>query len=350
MSRNTGAHRPMIRTKTALVVGPGAAGEIDLPDAREMLGRTVQALDFRRLGSDLETDDMKTLAARIEAYAIETKVKHHELMEAAEKVRTAARIADSIDLVLEQLAHDPHASSVIKLAIATFTLQAESRCSLQAEPMVEGDLPLRGSENWLFQVGRIITNGVPRDEAARCLENLVIVSFNRDRSLEHFLPHMIGMAFGMTLVEARELVSERLNITHPLGVAGHLPWATGKGGVEWGETEPSDLKQLVASIDSASERKEHKEYLAGLRQTIAASPRIVFLGFDFHPQDVEFLFDQPLERQPDVLGTACAMSEAMEDAITRMLQDRAALRPDRLGLLDMRCFELLREFNLFLES
>ena len=341
----------MIRTKTTLVIGSGAGEELDLPGSADLLSRILQALDFARLGSDLQTDDMSSFAKLIEAHAKKTKVDPMDMMAAAERIRTSGRIADTFECVMEQHAHDPHALAVAKLAIAQFTLLAEARSPLQRKVENDGDLPMRGTENWLYQFGKLVTAGVPRDQAGKCLDNLAIVNFSRDRSLEHFLPFMMATAFSMNLKEARALVGEKLNIAHPLGSVGRLPWEPDElPAAEWGDLTTDVVHSVVPVLDTASGRMKHKDYVTGLRKAVSGSRRLVFLGFSWHPREMDFLFDGPLDKQPDVLASAYGMPEPVKLAATRMMQDRAGMRADKLGLVDMRNFELLREFSLFLQS
>jgi hypothetical protein len=341
----------MIRTKTTLVIGSGAGEELDLPGSADLLGRILQALDFARLGSELQTNDMALLAKLIEAHAKKIKTDPMDMMAAAERVRTSARIADSFESVLEQHAHDKQALAVAKLAIAQFTLLGEARSPLKRKAESDGELPMRGTENWLYQFGRLVTSGVPNGKIETCLDNLAIVNFSRDRSLQHFLPFMMTTAFGMSLKESRQLVGEKLNIAHPLGSVGRLPWEPDElPSAEWGEYDVEVMQAVIPAIDAASERMKHKEYVTGLRKAVAGSRRLVFLGFSWHPREMEFLFDGPLEKQPDVLASAYGMPEPVRLAATRMMQDRAGMRADKLGLVEMRSFELLREFSLFLQS
>lgn len=323
-----------------------------MPDGREMLGKIAQGFDFTRLGTELQTRDMQMLASHFDKFSRRIGATQENLMEAGLKIRTSARVGTSIDNILEQHSHDPLVMAAGKLAIIYYTLQGEARSPLQIEPRDQGDLPLRGMENWLFQLGRLITAGVPRNKAEQCFDNLAIICFNYDRSIQHYLPFVVAMAFGMDLAEARQLVGAKLNIVHPYGNAGRLPWQPGESpDVEWGNEEPWNLQNLVKEIQTASERMRNRTFVTGLHSALAGSKKIVFLGFGFDPQNVDFLFDYSLSHDPDVIAAITGMNEPSKAAIFRMLKRRTGIEEDDLiSVLDMRCFQLMRDYALFLES
>ncbi len=342
----------MIRTKTTLVVGSGASAEIEIPESRELLNKIAQGFDFARLGSELQTRDMQMLAKHFDKFARRVGATPEKLMEAGGTIRASARVGNSIDSILEQHNSDPLVMAAGKLAIIFYTLQAEARSPLLLEPRVAGDLPMRGTENWLFQLGRLITSGVPRNKVEKCFDNLAIINFNYDRSIQHYLPFVVAMAFGMTLNEARELVGAKLNIVHPYGNAGRLPWEPGEApDVDWGNEEPWNLQNLVKEVKTASEALRNRQWVTGLHGALAGSKKIVFLGYDFDPQTIDFLFDYSLSHDPDVIAAVQGMNNPTQTAAFRMLKRRTGIEDDTLiSILDTRCFQFMRDYALFLES
>lgn len=342
----------MIRSKTTLVIGPGAGLEIELPDKRELLTKMAAGFDFARLGSELQTRDMVLLARHYEKVARRIGTTEEKLRDGGQRIRTSARVGYSVDAVLEQHCDDPSVMAAGKLALIYYVLQAEARSPLMLEPRDPGDLPLRGSENWLFQLGRLVTSGVPRNQAEKAFENLSIINFNYDRSVQHYLPWVVSMAFGMTLGEARQLVGAKLNITHPFGNIGRLPWEPGeRPDVEWGNEDPWNLQNLIKEVQTGSERMRNRQYVTGVQSALAGSKKIVFLGFDFDPQTIDFLFDYTYSHDPDVIAAVQGMNEPSLRAISRLLRRRTGIEDESLiSVLDMRCFQFMRDYALFLES
>ncbi len=342
----------MIRTKTTLVIGAGAGYELEMPDGRELLNKVAQGFDFSRLGSDLQTRDMVVLDKHFDKFSRRVGATREKLHEAGGTIRTSARIASSVDAILEQHSTDPLVQAAGKLALVYYTLQAEARSPLALEPRDPGDLPLRGNENWLFQLGRLIVDGVPRSEAEKCFDNLSIISFNYDRSIQHYLPWIVHMAFGMTLNEARQLVSAKLNITQPFGNVGRLPWQQGESpDVEWGNEEPWNIHNLVKEIRTASEVKRNHQLTQFLVGELAGGKRIVFLGFGFESAATSLLFDYSLSHDPDVLVTLLGGNAASKAAIHRLLKRQTGIEDDELiTILEMRAYQMLRDYALLLEN
>ncbi len=323
-----------------------------MPDGREMLGKIAQGMDFARLGSDLQTRDIQILAKHYAKSAARLGAKEGDLRKAGAAIRTSARIAHSIDAILEQHGHDPLVQAAGKLAIVHYTLQAEALSPLAREPRTSAELPLRGEENWLFQLGRLVTAGVPRAKADQCFDKLSIINFNYDRAIQHYLPFIVAMAFGMALDEARQLVDEKLNVVHAYGNAGRLPWQAGDGpDAEWGAEEPAAINAIAQSLATFSERQENRLFFNQMQSIMGSAKRLAFLGFGFDPQNVELLLANDLNQEPDVFVATIGMSEPSKAAVRRMLRRRAGIEDDTLvSVLEMRAFQFMRDYTLFLES
>ncbi|SMC47840.1 hypothetical protein [Novosphingobium sp. B1] len=175
----------MLRTRTTLVVGAGASAELQFPSNAELLARIIQGFDFKRAGSESSTRDGQLLLRNVYKLAERLNKPVEEVAAATERLRNACRLGRSIDTVLEQYDHDPLVLACGKLAIAYFIGQAESRSSLKDAPRVEGELPLQGkvAEYWIYQLGQLITSGVPRSRIGNALEQITIINFNYDRSV-----------------------------------------------------------------------------------------------------------------------------------------------------------------------
>jgi hypothetical protein len=239
-----------------------------------------------------------------------------------------------------------------KLAIVYYTLQAESKSTLAAEPRAAGELPLRGTENWLYQLGQLIVKGVPRAKAEECFEKLSIVCFNYDRAIEHYLPWVVQRAFGMTYEESCELVAGRLRIVHPYGVAGRLPWqGDEENGATWGQDDPENIVQLSKRIFTASQRAASRQFQSYLRAEMSRGKRLGFLGFGFDPMNVAMLFDELEHDNPDMLISLVDIGEVERKAILRLIYRLTGITDESLITLEnMKAFELLRDYGRFLES
>ena len=344
----------MLRTRTTLIVGAGASAELQFPTNAELLARIIQGYDFKRTNSETSTRDGQLLLRNIYKLAEKLNKKVEDVAAAAERLRNACRLGRSIDTVLEQYDHDPLVVACGKLAITFFMGQAESRSNLKDIPRVEGELPLQGkiAEYWIYQLGQLITSGVPRSKIGQTLEQLTIINFNYDRSVEHFLPYALVMAYGIELKEAQQVVAEKLDIVHPHGSVGRLPWQKGEAPqAEWGVEQPWNIHAIAAQLKSLNERSADRNALRDIRLSVASAKRLVFLGFGFQPQNVDLLFENTLSHNPEVLISTYGMSSGNAATVAQMIRRLAGLESaEQLMISPGKAWEVLRDYSLLLES
>ena len=342
----------MIRTDTTLIIGAGANREIEMPDGPDLLAKIAGGFEFDRLNSEVKSRDLVALAQLFEEIAPDLGLTYDELCAGGNAIREATLVSTNIDAILEQYGHDKAVLAAGKIAIIYYTLQAESKSTLAAEPRIPGELPLRGTENWLFQLGQLIVKGVPRAKAEECFEKLSIVCFNYDRAIEHYLPWVCERAFGMSYEEACELVAGRLRIVHPYGVAGRLPWqGEDETSVQWGTENPDNIVSLAKRIFTASQRAGSRQFQSYLRAEMSRGKRLAFLGFGFDPMNVAMLFDELEHDNPDMLISLQNIGETQQKAILRLIYRLTGITDDGLITLEnMKAFELLRDYGRFLES
>lgn len=344
----------MLRTRTTLIVGAGASAELQFPTNAELLARIIQGYDFKRTNSETSTRDGQLLLRNIYKLAEKLNKKVEDVAAAAERLRNACRLGRSIDTVLEQYDHDPLVVACGKLAVTFFMGQAESRSNLKDIPRVEGELPLQGkiAEYWIYQLGQLITSGVPRSKIGQTLEQLTIINFNYDRSVEHFLPYALVMAYGIELKEAQQVIAEKLDIVHPHGSVGRLPWQKGEAPqAEWGVEQPWNIHAIAAQLKSLNERSADRNALRDIRLSVASAKRLVFLGFGFQPQNVDLLFENTLSHNPEVLISTYGMSSGNAATVAQMIRRLAGLESaDQLMISPGKAWEVLRDYSLLLES
>ncbi|MFU7528160.1 hypothetical protein [Qipengyuania sp. ASV99] len=342
----------MIRTDTTLIIGAGANREIEMPDGPDLLSKIAGGFEFERLDSEVKSRDLVNFSILFQRVGDQLDLTYDELVAGAMAIRDATLVSTSIDAILEQYGHDRAVLAAGKLAIVYYTLQAESKSTMAIEPRGAGELPLRGTDNWLFQLGQLIVKGVPRAKAEECFEKLSIVCFNYDRAIEHYLPWVVQRAFGMTYDEACELVAGRLRIVHPYGVAGRLSWqGDEEHGANWGDTDLDNIVALSKRIYTASQRSASRQFQSYLRAEMSRGRRLGFLGFGFDPMNVAMLFDELEHENPDMLISLVDISATQQKAILRLIYRLTGIEDeDRITLENMKAFELLRDYGRFLES
>lgn len=342
----------MIRSKTTFILGPGAAAELHMPGPAETLERIAQALDFSRATATQMTRDTAAILRHVPKLAERMSRREDQLFPAAQRIHQAAKIGRTIEAVIEQIDDDPLVAAFGKLALAVFTLQSENRSSLRATPQGNAALPLQTGDYWLIELGRLITAGMPRSQLARALQDITIVSFTYDRAVEHFMPYAIATAYGMTLQEAQRTVSANLGLFRPTGSVGRLPWQELQTpDVDWGNEAPWNMAALANELRMPGEATKDRAGLSRMRSAVAASQRLVFLGFDYSPQSLDLLIEGSLSHNPELVFSTYGLSPANREAAIRMLKRKTGVeRDDKVVALEGRCLDVLRDSMLLLES
>lgn len=344
----------MLRTKTTMIIGAGASAELHLPGGQELLSRIIQGYDFSRLGTEAQTRDGQVLLGLLTKMGERTGKQPAQMVEAAERIRVAARLGSSIDTIIEQYDHDKLVGECGKLAIAYYIGQAEARSNLKDQGRLPGELPLQGkvAEYWLFHLGQLVTSGVPKSKIEQTLDDLTIICFNYDRAIEHFLPHALVMAYGLQLTDAQRIVAARLRIIHPYGTVGRLPWQNGEAAqAEWGADTPWNIHAIAQGIRTASECMRDQPMLRTIRGALAGGKRLVFMGFGFAAQNMDILFDYSLSHNPEVLVTSHGMAQGNRHTVAAMIKRMAGLESDDLlTMAHGKCFEVMRDYSLMLEN
>lgn len=114
------------------------------------------------------------------------------------------------------------------------------------------------------------------------------VTFNYDRSLEHFLWLALQHHSGFTPSEAGQLLSKHLSVEHAFGDLGPLPSITGSG-FEYGpSTDPSWLAPMSRSIQTFSEQIDSGR-ASRIKKAVAGAERLIFLGCAHHSRNMDLL-------------------------------------------------------------
>lgn len=238
-----------------------------------------------------------------------------------------------------------------KLAIVQSILKAERRSALYVDPIRNDDLDLsmpQLQEAWYVPLMRAITESAAKDNFDELFSNLTFVIFNYDRCVEVFLYRALRRYYGVSANAASSLLN-KVNFLHPYGVVGKLTWQTGDGlKIGYGaEVNSRDLLELSSGIRTFSERVDAGEFLDLMRSEMALADTIVYLGFSYHPQNMELLSVDGAGRARRVFGSAYGISESDKNVIKKSIVK--SLKPTALDipveLPDITCARLFGEYS-----
>lgn len=338
-----------------LVVGAGASKEARLPVGSELKTHIAAALNIRyRQGYQRTSgDELIVEALRHIVVRCQPREDINSYLSAARRVSDAMPQAISIDNFIDSHRGEEKISICGKLAIARCILQSESHSSLYVNREARDSRIdfVALQPTWFNSFFQLLTVGCQRDEIATRLSKIAVVCFNYDRCIEHYLHLALQNYYGIAAEDATAALSA-LNIYHPYGVAGHLPWQEPLSGVGFGSDPAAtkliqiaqQLRTFTEGIDPATSDIED------IRGTLRCARRLVFLGFAFHPLNLQLLFPSSSDGQRvhacKVFGTALGISDVDIEAIRSELVTTAAVSREDVHLKEgLSCAGLFGHFQ-----
>lgn len=308
----------MSNKKTLYIVGAGASSEANLPTGYELKEKIASLLDIRfdRRYTQLSGDSYICDALRI--YVNQSGIKKKDInpyLHAAWRIRDAMPQAISIDNFIDTHNDDKKIELCGKLAIVRSILDAERNSLLYIDNSnIYNRLNFSSLEKtWYASFMMLLTENCTKENLSRRLKSIALIVFNYDRCIEHFLYNSLKNYYDLKRGETSKLVNE-IEIYHPYGVVGSLPWQSDQS-VEFGaELHPQELLNLTHQIKTFTESTDpqSKEILA-IRNNVNKADPIVFLGFAYHELNMKLLM--PDSSTPDLskarscFGTAKRISD-----------------------------------------
>jgi hypothetical protein len=323
----------MYKVKTTFVVGAGASLELGFPTGYDLKERIREALDIRFDHGSQPTHGDRAIAQALGKHADlgdpRGCVEYNEHLAAGWHIRDAIGQAISIDNFVDNQ-QDDRVSRMAKLSIASCIIDAEKTSKLAL--YVGEDREMLDWKNlektWLHFFFQTLTEGRKKSELAKLFENTDFVVFNYDRSLEHFLVRAIENYYKTSKEEAQNLVAN-CRFFHPYGQVGKLPWQKGTiPPVKYGSGEKYNLFEISKSILTFTEQVEDKDSLDGLKKSVGDADQLVFLGFAFHPSNMELIKPVRTRDTSRVVATAFGISDSDCDVIRKELKDICFVKND----------------------
>lgn len=346
------SHHP--EKSLVLVVGAGASNEANLPVGAGLKQEIAKALDIRYERGNRTTggDDIINDAFRMLAASDPGKGGINPYLKAARHIRNAMPQAISIDNFIDSHRTDEKIALCGKLAIARSILAAESTSYLKIAPgNAYNKMDFSGLETtWFNAFFQLLTENCQQADLPQRLSKVAIICFNYDRCIEHYLYSALQNYYGMSPDDTSEVMSN-LDIHHPYGTVGKLPWQDQKEGCAFGaEPQPKQLLALAGELRTFTEGIDVKSSdISAIRGALTNSSRIAFLGFAFHRLNIGLLFPSLADgtniRNCPVYATAHGISPADLQMITHELTNKGGIHSERINLRnDLKCSQLFREY------
>lgn len=336
-----------------LIVGAGASSEVGLPLGSGLKASIAKLLDitydgFRRQSGDSLID---------EAFRIWTRYPDGRIgdinpcLYASWRIRDAIPQAISIDNFIDAHRDDALIPFVGKLAIVRSILMAESRSSLWFNEMNSQLDFTRLQSTWFNAFFQLLTENCQFSDLEERFGKISIICFNYDRCIEHYLFLSLKNYYGVSDQAAKDVLSS-LEIHHPYGMVGFLPWQDRLNGISFGaNSSPQQLIEMAGQILTFTEGSNVKEsHIARVREVLSSSERIAFLGFAFHRLNLKLLFPPPQENLPTkrclVYSTGVGISDPDASVIKKELYDLAGYNPNKIFIArETSCAKIFDEYR-----
>ena len=182
---------------------------------------------------------------------------------------------DSIDLFLDIY---KDYSDIGKKAIYLTILEAEKNSRESGK-----------IQDWYSALfGKMI--GPPENYFKLSENNLTIITFNYDRSLEHYFYNIFDNFTKSISVKEKIDELKRINIFHVYGKLADLPWENENDNLDFGgNIWLNQLENKKNNIKTIFERKRNAVELSSIDKSILLADKIYFLGFGFAQENVDTL-------------------------------------------------------------
>jgi hypothetical protein len=300
----------MRNPQTLFVVGAGASSEAGLPTGKELIDIIALRLNYRiEHGSLIEGHGDKDI---LDIFQQRTATGEgiNDYFKAAWRVRDGIVYSKSVDSFMDLHREDPQLQLCGKLAIVKSILEAEQLSKLYVERGGTQFRDLEGLKNtWYFDFAKNVTDGVRRTEMGRIFEKVSFIIFNYDRCFEHFMFNALKNLYGIDDSDASAAM-KTLNITHPYGTIGNLPWQA-RDGIPFGFiANRANMEVMASRIKTYTEQIEKSDAFAAMQAAVRNADTLVFLGFSYHPENMKLLkADYPGNMQ-QIFGTAKGISNS----------------------------------------
>lgn len=290
----------MFARKTVFVIGAGCSFEYGFPvgsTLKNQIATMMCNLSNARRSQTEQTDPLLLDAVRSLAFGQDPSATDAlgPWLVAAEEIARGMPHTPSIDRYLHFRRDDDRIVRLGKLAIVRSILAAEAQSSLVGTGLSHENISQRaGGSHWLGQLFTLMTEGVTsRARLSDAFRNLTFICFNYDRCIEHYFFQAVKELGSFNDSEAAEILAE-LDIIHPYGRVGGLPWANEvSDGVKVGfgtvPTTAQNLNWLSSEIKTFTEGEREADRTKHIHAALFGAERICFLGFSFLDQNMQLL-------------------------------------------------------------
>ncbi len=302
----------MIVEPTVLILGAGASAPYDFPSGPGLL---------RRICEHLRDQD-----SRISREMVSSGHDRKALGEF--RVELERSMQPSVDAFLEKR---PEFTEIGKASMSCALIPFEQENTI---------LKLGEERHWYKYLWNKMDAGLERFRE----NQLSVITFNYDRSIEHFLFVALKHSHGQSDEKTADLL-RAIPIVHVYGQLGQYPPLAGEGRPYDPTITPEIVAECVSGIRIVHEAEDEAAFVVAHKLLTGAS-RICFLGFGYHENNLRRLRFDKLKKGKAVFGSAMGLKEAERHHVRELV--RAIYDGPKLGNENQDALLMLREHPVLL--
>lgn len=337
------------------ILGAGASKEAKFPTGDKLKVEIAKILDIRfETGSGQISGD-KTLVESIKLQVPNKYRSNKSLdlhLDTCWRIRDAMPLTASIDNFVDIHRGNEEVELCSKLAIVRAILGAERESNLWLDGTRNDSRINFGliEKTWFNKFFCCLSENCSAEQLPERLKTVKLIIFNYDRCVEHYLYQVLQTCYCVRPHQAVELL-QNIEIFHPYGKVGHLPWEKNNASVAFGEDiMASRLLELAVQIKTFAEGTDpNSSDVSDIRNVLNEARIIIFLGFAFHPINLKFLTSTGVsipKTKKFCLATAHDISssdcEIIKDDLKKLIGEGLASPIIRN---DLKCYELFQQYG-----
>ncbi|MCD4813843.1 hypothetical protein K8S19_09165 [bacterium] len=184
------------------------------------------------------------------------------------------------------------------------------------------------------------------------LKSITLIIFNYDRCVEQFLYYVLQNYYQISGTEAAKLI-EQMDIFHPYGTVGSLPWSASDNAGYGVDPKPEQLLELAKRIKTFTEGTDpgSSDFLE-MKKHVFEAKKLAFLGFAFHELNMRFLSCREIGNKTEGGLKSYATTYGFSDDDEKVIKDQIKLLYNEgpISMHDVKtkkgtCFKLFDEFK-----
>ena len=310
----------MIGNKTTIVVGAGASADLGLPTGETLKNQISQLLHMNLSGNEWrQSKERVEVFSGVKPYLSEKSISPTdiELQQLSNEIADNVTRAASIDNFLDNRRDNKTLVALGKTAIAYCIAKAEDEARLDLPDIrlnrfsKDNEGKTKTNSYFLEELLKLVVRNHTIDDVEQSLANLTFVIFNYDRCIERYLDVWLSYTFGQSMQGKIKANVTFEHIYGDLGIYKGEKLSLRSSSENLFLNPQIELPIIAKRLKLFSEQKDSAQ-MAKIKFIVEESENIIFIGFGFEEQNMEFFNVNELGKyddKPKVFGTAYGFSD-----------------------------------------